>query len=210
MVALYKKAISGDVKSLRAISEQYRNGTNGFPRNARQAANALAMAAGAGDTQSQLDLAKCYEEGHGRPADDAKAMAWYYRAGQQGSKVGKRKYEQIGKQLAAEEAAREREAQIANDNAIVDAFIRSQQTNDSLLAQDAILTAKRQNREYLLYNACRSRANLNEGILYFYYVGVMTYEGYGCPMNRALGLQYIRQAAALGEPNARAWLRKKY
>ncbi len=213
MVALYKKAISGDVKSLRAISEQYRNGTNGFPRNARQAANALYMAANAGDTQSQLDLARCYEDGYGRLTNRRTAMGWYYKAGQQGSKLGKQKYEEIGTQLAEEEAEREREREreqrrakgevVWSDEEAVNYFIHGvEQAHDSL-AFSNVMSYTLPDQRPLIYNECSKWVmSGNDYADSRYILGLLTFQGWGCTANRALGIQYLRQAAAVGHRGA--------
>ena len=185
VVATYKKAVAGDVKSLRFISAQYKAGAAGFPKSPRQAANALYMAANAGDTQSQLELAKCYEEGYGRMQDISKAAGWYHKAGEQGSKIGKSKAKELSQRIAEARAERENAVQSPNSE------------------QQRTLS----NRE--LFEFARQHANTStqKGLKCLGATGMFLYEGIGCQQNLTLGLQYVRRAAQLGDADSQQYLR---
>ena len=217
VVATYKKAVAGDVKSLRFISAQYKAGAAGFPKSPRQAANALYMAANAGDTQSQLELAKCYEEGYGRMQDISKAAGWYHKAGEQGSKMGKSKAKELAQIIAEAREERRREELrrqgeiVLSDSELIAKYNETVRITESSGMDDSSigLVAYRwaqPDQKSLIYNETRRRANLNEGAYYLYLLGVYTWQGYGCAMNRQLGIQYLRQAASVGVRHARGFL----
>ena len=58
----------------------------------------------------------------------------------------------------------------------------------------------------MIYNWVKQRANTNEGIYKLFLLGMLTYDGFACQMNRQLGIQYVRQAAQLGVRDAAIWL----
>lgn len=61
----------------------------------------------------------------------------------------------------------------------------------------------------IIFKWIQARANTNEGLYELYWLGIFCYEGYGCKMNRQLGIQYIRQAAQLGVREAFLWLNNR-
>ena len=58
----------------------------------------------------------------------------------------------------------------------------------------------------MIFNWVKERANKNEGIYKLYILGMFLYDGFGCKMNRQLGIQYVRQAAQLGVRDAAIWM----
>lgn len=58
----------------------------------------------------------------------------------------------------------------------------------------------------MIFNWVKQRANTNEGIYKLYILGMFLYDGFGCQMNRQLGIQYVRQAAQLGVRDAVIWM----
>ena len=65
------------------------------------------------------------------------------------------------------------------------------------------------NQRPLLFRWIKARANTNEGLYELWWLGWFYYEGYGCQMNRQLGIQYIRQAAQLGVREAFQWMNSR-
>ena len=65
------------------------------------------------------------------------------------------------------------------------------------------------NQRPIIFNWIKDRANTNEGLYELFWLGYFYYEGFGCQMNRQLGIQYIRQAAQLGTREAFIWLNNR-
>lgn len=65
------------------------------------------------------------------------------------------------------------------------------------------------NQRPIIFNWMKARANTNEGLYELFWLGFFYYEGFGCQMNRQLGIQYIRQAAQLGVREAFNWMNKR-
>lgn len=63
-----------------------------------------------------------------------------------------------------------------------------------------------ENQRPMIFNWVKQRANTNEGIYKLYILGMFLYDGFGCQMNRQLGIQYVRQAAQLGVRDAVIWM----
>ena len=64
-------------------------------------------------------------------------------------------------------------------------------------------------QHHLIFEWIKKRANTNEGLYELYWLGVFYYNGFGCKMNRQLGIQYIRQAAQLGVREAFNWMNQR-
>ena len=64
-------------------------------------------------------------------------------------------------------------------------------------------------QHHLIFEWIKKRANTNEGLYELYWLGFLYYNGFGCKMNRQLGIQYIRQAAQLGVREAFNWMNQR-
>lgn len=99
----YQDARLGDVNALKRVAQCYVDGSNGFPKNIRQAANAWQMAANQGDAYSSRMIGICYANAEGRLRDDNKARKYLGMAVMGGDRRAAELLDDLEQRIAAEE-----------------------------------------------------------------------------------------------------------
>ncbi len=105
VVETYHRAVSGDVASLRQISQFYAKGTNGFPKDNSMVLRCKKMMAERGDLSSQRELGLAYLSGlSGVSQNDSEAKRWLSMAAKQGDAQSKRALLLLEKKASNENA----------------------------------------------------------------------------------------------------------
>lgn len=211
------EAEKGNVLALHDLGKMYRNGLSGeenIPKalqcfeKALQGFLTLEPTAKRLRDYLQYRIGKMYALGYGTEQDYAKAIAWLEKSAAAGNKfaqysLGSLYYYGYGVSQSYEKAFEYYKLSADPDNAYA-CYETAKMLRDGI----GIEKNTEQTEVYFqkAYNGFQKIADENPDDKILYRIGVMTFSGTGCNVDRELGIEYIKRSAELGNECAQAFL----